>query len=229
MAAGGKSTLVVIVGLQLLDSVDNAMFGVFAPEIRESLAPSSSTIAVVAALAAVMLALGALPLRLLGDRKPRTTIAGISTLIWAAAAAWLSGAQAMTHLVAARVLAGIGKANDGPIQMSILTDAYPSSGRGRVLRIHRGAQPFIVIGPLLAAAFAALMPGEAWRWAFLFLALPIVLLGLSALRLREPVSGSLRAGCCQQERIHPTVANPQLLLRVVALGAFGLCSATVPV
>ncbi|MET9230358.1 MFS transporter [Lentzea sp. NPDC003310] len=230
LGTGGRATVGVLAGLQVLDSVDGVMFVVFAPEIRESLGISTGAIGVVGALAGVMVALAALPLGLLGDRRRRTTIAGIATLAWAAAAGLLGLVQHVWQAVVVRVVAGAGKANEGPIQSSLLVDAYPPEGRGRVLGLHRGGQPLgIVAGPLLAAAFAALIPAEhePWRWAFAFLALPALLLGVAALRLPEPVrrySTTTPRGALRQLRKIPTFVGV-----VVSLGAFGVSVTTVPI
>ncbi|HEX6339774.1 MFS transporter [Umezawaea sp.] len=246
VSAGGGTTLVVIAGFQALDSVDNAMFGVFAPDVRESLGLTSSEITLVAALAGVMVAVGALPLGWLGDRRRRTTVAGLCALVWTAAIAFLGVVQSFWQLVTTRVVAGIGKASEGPVQVSILSDAYPPAGRGRVLGIHRGAQPLgIIAGPVLAGIFALLVPEghEPWRWAFLFLAVPGLVVGLSALRLREPVRGHFEQEALLGGDPSPNPSATPVPLRVafarlrkirtfsfvmVALGAFGLCVATVP-
>ncbi|GAB3430502.1 MFS transporter [Actinophytocola sediminis] len=245
LAVGGPATLGVLVGLQLLDSVDNVMFVVFAPEIRDSLGLSSAAVAVVGALAGVLVSLAALPLGLLADRYRRTTIAGVCTLVWAAAAGLLGMVQNLWQIVVIRILAGIGKANEGPVQNAILTDTYPPGGRGRVFGLHRGAQPLgIVTGPLLAAACAALIPDahEPWRWAFAFLAVPALVLGLAALRLREPVRGRFEREALLAGAPAPSVrpGSPRTAFRrlrqirtfsfvMVALGAFGLCVTTAPI
>lgn len=230
LATGGRATVGVLAGLQVLDSVDGVMFVVFAPEIRESLGISTAAVGVVGALTGVMVALAALPLGLLGDRHRRTTIAGVATLVWAAAAGLLGLVQNLWQASAARIVAGIGKANEGPIQSSLVVDAYPPAGRGRVLGLHRGGQPLgIVAGPLVAAAFAALIPEEhePWRWAFAFLAVPALLLGFAALRLPEPPrqhSTSTTRGVFTSLKKIPTLVGV-----VVALGTFGISVTTVPI
>ncbi|USX55090.1 MFS transporter [Lentzea sp. HUAS12] len=230
LATGGGATVGVLAGLQVLDSVDGVMFVVFAPEIRESLGISTAAVGVVGALTGVMVALAALPLGLLGDRYRRTTIAGVATLVWAAAAGLLGLVQNLWQASAARVVAGIGKANEGPIQSALLVDAYPPAVRGRVLGLHRGGQPLgIVAGPLVAAAFAALIPEEhePWRWAFAFLAVPALVLGFAALRLPEPArqhsSASSRGVFASLRKI------PTLVGVVIALGTFGISVTTVPI
>ncbi|MGN9789432.1 MFS transporter [Nonomuraea sp. ZG12] len=247
VSAGGGTMLGVLLGLQLLDSVDNAMFSIFAPEIRESLGIGSAAVATVGTLAGVMVFVAALPLGLLGDRRRRTTIAGVCTLLWAVAAALLGLVQNLWQVVMVRILAGIGKANEGPIQVSLLTDAYPPAGRGRVLGVHRGGQPLgIVIGPLLVVLFAAIIPGEyePWRWAFAFVAVSGLVLALATLRLREPVRGRFEQEAMLGDELLPNPTTWQVPLLaafaqlrkirtfyfvMIALGAFGLAATTVPI
>ncbi|MFD4675260.1 MFS transporter [Lentzea sp. NPDC058450] len=226
-ATGGRATIAVLAGLQVLDSVDGVLFVVFAPEIRTSLGISTGAVGILGALAGVMVAAAALPLGLLGDRHSRTRIAGIATVVWAAAAALLGLVHSLWQAVAVRIVAGAGKANEGPIQSSLLTDAYPAHGRGRVLGLHRAGQPLgIVVGPLIAAAFAAAIPAEhdPWRWAFAFLAVPALLLGIAAYRLPEPPRRTTRSGTFSQLKKIRTFTGV-----MVALGAFGVSVTTVPI
>ncbi|WP_434443712.1 MFS transporter [Lentzea sp. E54] len=230
LSTGGRATLVAFMGLQVLDSVDGVMFIVFAPEIRDSLGISTPAVSVLGALTGLMVAVAALPLGLLGDRYRRTTIAGVATLIWAAAAGLLGTVQTLWQAVALRVAAGIGKASEGPIQTSLLVDAYPPAGRGRVLGLHRGGQPLgTVIGPLLAAAFAAMIPAEhePWRWAFAFLAIPALLLAFTAFRLPEPRAAKVTPSV--RDAFRGLLKIRTFVLVMVALGAFGMSVTTVPI
>ncbi|MBP2479468.1 MFS family permease [Crossiella equi] len=243
LAVGGRATLGVLLGLQVLDSVDGVLLVVFAPEIRAALGLGTAAVSAVGSLAGVMVALAALPLGILGDRHRRTTIAGVCTLLWAAAAGLLGLVQSLWQVVVIRILAGIGKANEGPIQAALLVETYPPAGRGRVLGLHRAAQPLgIVLGPLLASAVAVLVPAEhePWRWAFVLLALPALLLGLATLRLREPERGRYEREALGHGVPPPAPAPARAafarLRRIrtfssvmVALGAFGLCVVAAPV
>ncbi|GLY47321.1 putative transporter [Lentzea sp. NBRC 102530] len=227
-ATSGRATIGVLAGLQVLDSVDGVVFVVFAPEIRAALGVSTATIGVVGALAGVMVAVAALPLGLLGDRRSRTRIAGVATFVWAAAAALLGLVHTLWQAVALRIVAGAGKANEGPIQSSLLTDAYPAQGRGRILGLHRAGQPLgIVAGPLVAAAFATAIPAqhEPWRWAFAFLAVPALVLGVAAYRLPEPPRHATQTrGTFRRLRKIRTFTGV-----MVALAAFGVSVTTVPI
>ena len=147
---GGRRTVFVLSGLVVLDAADNAAFGVLAPDIQETLHLSTTTITVIAALAGFTVSIAALPLGVLGDRRRRTALAGISTLLWAGASVLTALAQVAWQLVLIRTLSGIGKANEGPVQSALLTDAYPPQGRGKIFAVHRAGLPAgILLGPVL--------------------------------------------------------------------------------
>lgn len=247
ISIGGRATLGLLFGLAVLDSVDSAMFTVFAPDIRDSLGVGTTAIAIVGALGGVMVSLGAIPLGTMGDRYRRTAIAGICTLGWAVAAVLLGFVQSLWQLVVVRVVAGMGKANEGPIQSSLLTDTYPPAGRGRVFGVHRSGLPLgILLGPALAAVVALLVPsGHAeWRWAFAVLAIPSALLALGVLRLPEPTRGRFEQEALLGGELPPDPEALPITLEaafarlkkirtfyfvMIALGALGLCVTTVPI
>jgi len=245
-ASGGRRTVFVLSGLALIDSADNAAFGILAPDIQDSLGLGTTMITVIAALAGFTVFVAALPLGVLGDRFRRTLIAGVSTLLWAGASVLTAAAQAAWQLVIIRVLSGIGKANDGPIHGSLLADAYPPRGRGKMFAIHRAGQPIgILIGPALLGLVASQAGGdEGWRWAFAAMAVPAILLGLVTLFLPEP-----KRGRWEQEEVLGGELRPltdevpvtlggafarlkkvkTFYLIMVSLGAFGFAITTVPI
>jgi ABC-type branched-subunit amino acid transport system ATPase component/predicted MFS family arabinose efflux permease len=246
LSVGGWATIGVLFGLGLIDAIDNAAFGVLAPNIQESLHLSDGGIGIVGALAGLTLFVAAIPLGVLGGRVRRTAVAGFSTMLWAVAALFTGLSQMVWQLVAVRVIAGIGKANEGPIQSSLLVDAYPPEGRGRIFAIQRIASPAgIIIGPLLAGGIAALAGGDdGWRWAFVCLAVPAGLLGLVALALREPERGRYDRIAAKDHETglgdsEPPIAISAAFARLKkiktfyfimsALGAFGFAVTTVPI
>jgi ABC-type branched-subunit amino acid transport system ATPase component/predicted MFS family arabinose efflux permease len=243
---GGRATIGVLLGLAVLDSTDNSMFTLLAPDIRRSLHTSTTLITFIGALAGVTVTIAAIPLGALGDRVRRTWIAGASAVVWSVAAVLTGIVGAAWQMVGIRTLSGLGKANEGPIHTSILTDAYPPEGRGRIFGIRQGGLPLgIMIGPAIGGLVASIVGGpNGWRWAFPILAIPGVLLGLAAMRLPEP-----RRGRFEQEEILggelPADANAlpvsisaafarlkkvkTFYFIMAALGAFGLSVTTVPI
>lgn len=244
--SGGRSTVLVLSGLAVIDAADNAGFGILAPDIRQSLHLSTTMITVAAALAGFTVFLAALPLGLLGDRKRRTAIAGICTLVWAAASVLTAAAQSAFQLVLIRVLSGIGKANEQPIHSALLADAYPPRARGKIFGIHRAGLPAgILIGPALLGGVATLAGGpDGWRWAFLAMTVPAAVLGLAALLLPEPARGryeqlevlghqfatsgndapvSLGGAFAKLKKVRT------FYLCMISLGAFGFAITTVPI
>ncbi|MFD2422645.1 MFS transporter [Amycolatopsis pigmentata] len=240
---GGRRTIFVLSGLAVLDAADSAGFGVLAPDIQKSLHLSTTTITVTAALAGFTVSFAALPLGVLGDRMRRTLIAGVSTLLWAGASVLTAVAQAAWQLALIRTLSGIGKANEGPVQSALLTDAYPPRGRGKIFAIHRAGLPVgILLGPALLGGVASVAGGgDGWRWAFAFMAVPAVILGVTTLSVPEPERGRFEAGD------HSAAAKPDdpavtlrtafaslrkvrtFSLIMVSLGAFGFAVTTVPI
>ncbi|WP_275559354.1 MFS transporter [Streptomyces sp. 5-6(2022)] len=243
---GGRRTIFVLSGLAVLDAADNAGFGVLAPDIRESLRLSTTTITVIGALAGFAVSIAALPLGVLGDRMRRTAIAGVSTLLWAVASVLCSVAQVAWQLVLIRTLSGIGKANEGPVQSALLTDAYPPRGRGKIFAIHRAGLPVgILLGPALLGGVASLAGGDdGWRWAFAFMAVPAVILGVTTLFLPEPERGKFEQLEMPGHSVATTPDDPEVTLSaafarlkkvrtfnliMVSLGAFGFAVTTVPI
>lgn len=191
IASGGLALAATLTALTLVDSIDNAAFAVLGPEIQATLHLSDTWIGLVGALGGLLVILAAVPMGLLGDRYKRTAVVGVSSVVWGAFAVATGLAHNLFLLVVARSGAGIAKANEGPIQNSLLADGYPIGGRNRIYALHRAGQPFgLLAGPVLAGSIAAVAGGaQGWRWAFPVLAMPAVVLGIRALLLREPARG----------------------------------------
>ena len=243
---GGRRTVLVLSSLAVLDAADNAGFGVLAPDIQESLNLSTTMITIIAALAGFTVSLAALPLGLLGDRMRRTAIAGVCTLLWAGASVFTSVAQAAWQLVLIRTVSGLGKANEGPVQSALLTDAYPPRGRGRIFALHRAGLPLgILIGPGLLGGVASYVGGgDGWRAAFIVMAIPAVLLGIATLFLPEPTRGRFEQLEVLGETITNSTDDPRVTLSgafarlkkvrtfyliMISLGAFGFAVTTAPI
>jgi ABC-type branched-subunit amino acid transport system ATPase component/predicted MFS family arabinose efflux permease len=246
LSRGGPATLAVLTALAFMDDVDRAAFAVLSPNIQADLGLSDGAIGLIGAIGGLLLFVAAIPLGYLADRMRRTTLTGICTLVWAGAAALTGLVRGGLELVAVRTLAGVGKANETPVHNSLLADAYPIEGRNRVYAVHRTSAPAgLAVGPVVAGTIAALVGGAAgWRWAFVALAVPAVLLALLALALPEPKRGrneqlavlGAELEADPDELPIPVGAAFARLKKIktfyyflVALGAFGFAIVTAPI
>ena len=246
LRSGGATTLVILTLLAFMDDVDRAAFAVLGPDIQDDLGLSDFVLGLVGAIGGLLLFVAAIPLGYLADRFRRTTLVGICTLIWAGGAAVTGLVRNGVELVAMRVVAGIGKANETPVHNSLLADAYPIAGRNRVYAFHRTSQPAgLAVGPVLAGGIATLIGGTAgWRWAFVALAVPAVVLAVLALLLPEPTRGRNEQLAVLGEELErdenelsiPVGAAFARLKKIktfyyflVALGAFGFSVVAAPI
>ena len=193
LARWGGGPLAVLFALNVVDELDRIALITLAPDIRDAFGLSDAAIGAINGIGAVIIVTMAIPFAVLGDRRSfRTKLAGIAALTWAGVVFATGLARNTAQLVLTRMLSGIGKASVDPIHSSLLADYYPAEARARVYGVHQSANAAAVIfGPLLAGGIAAVAGGTAgWRWAFVVLAIPSVIAGLAALRLREPKRGA---------------------------------------
>ena len=128
-----------------------------------------------------------LPIAVLADRTNRVRIALIGALVGAAFSIGLGVAQGV--VVATIMLVGVsmGQAVIFPTHNSLLADYYPVPARPRIYSAHRsGISLGAIVGVLLGAGLAAVF---TWRAPFFFFAVPIVVVVIIGLRLREPPRG----------------------------------------
>jgi ABC-type branched-subunit amino acid transport system ATPase component/predicted MFS family arabinose efflux permease len=211
--AGGASMVVVLALITIAEQLERAAGGVLAPDIQDTLDISDTTLIGISAFGGVALVLGAVPLAWLADRVSRVRIVWIATLGWAAATALHGLVVNPFQLFNARVAVGFGQAYSVPVFASLLTDTYPIQGRARAYSLYWLAQPIgLLFGPFVAGALADAAGGtEGWRSAYLFLAIPPVLLGLVALvTLREPARGRYEQELVLGETLSAATARTEL-------------------
>jgi ABC-type branched-subunit amino acid transport system ATPase component/predicted MFS family arabinose efflux permease len=207
LRAGGSAMVIVLGLITIAEQLERAAGGVLAPDIQKTLHMSDTTLIGVSAFGGVALVLGAVPLAWLADRMSRVRIVWIATIGWAVATALNGLVVNPFQLFCTRVGVGFGQAYSVPVFASLLTDTYPIQGRGRAYSLYWMAQPLgLLAGPFLAGYLADTAGGdEGWRWAYLCLAVPPLLLALLAFALlREPPRGRY-----EQELVLGEVIAPQ--------------------
>ncbi len=187
----GISTFAVLAIIVGLDNLQSSGLAVLAPNIRSSFHVSQGAIVFVAGISGGFLVLGILPMGWLADRFRRGPIIAVATFAFGVMV-FLSGlAVNIFMFFCARFGAGISQASTQTVHGSLLADTYPISLRGRI-----GAAMGIATGiaaalsPILVGSIATAVGGpDGWRWAFYILAVPVVVVAVAALGLREPPRG----------------------------------------
>jgi ABC-type branched-subunit amino acid transport system ATPase component/sugar phosphate permease len=179
--------LLVLFGLNAVDELDRAAFGILLPEIRDAFGLDiQGVLTVVGAIGLVALLLQ-VPVAYLADRGNRVRIATLGAAAWGVFSLLTGLATGIVALAVYRIGSGLGKAVVDPTHNSLLADYYDIESRARVFSFHRAANALgSFLGPLLAGVLAY---SFGWRSPFLLFALPTFVLVLLALRLREPTSG----------------------------------------
>jgi len=134
-----------------------------------------------------------IPIAALADRSNRRNILAVSLFIWSGVTALCGVAQNYAQLLLARVAVGIGEAGGTAPSTAIVADNFPAARRPLALTIY-------ALGACIGAWLGSSVAGQAaeargWRFAFLVLGAPGVLLALLVwLTVREPRRGQLDAG-----------------------------------
>jgi len=192
LKAGGTAMVLVLALITIAEGLERAAGGVLSPDVQDTLNISDTTLIGISAFGGVALVLGAIPLAWLADRMSRVKIVWIATIGWAVATALNGLVVNPFQLFCSRVGIGFGQAYSVPVFASLLTDTYPIQGRARIYSLYWLSQPIgLLLGPFVAGFIANTAGGEeGWRWTYLILAIPPLLLAMVALVfLREPPRG----------------------------------------
>jgi ABC-type branched-subunit amino acid transport system ATPase component/sugar phosphate permease len=188
---GGRFLFLILVLLAVVEELDRAAVTVLAPDIQSSLGVSDTVLAALVGASGVLFVLGAVPMGVLADRTNRIRIIGVTTLVWGVLVALTAAVRTTFQFGVTRLGTGLGQSNALPVQGSVLADAYPIAGRGRVYALVGAGRPLgQLVGPLLAGAVAAIAGGATgWRWSFVAAAIPALVLGALVLTRKDPVRG----------------------------------------
>ncbi len=188
---GGPSIFVVLTLINSFDELESAALAVLAPDIARTFGVSNGAIVFLTAAAGAFIVLGAVPMGWLADRVRRGPIVGVSSIVFTAMLVLSGLAGNIFTFFLTRLGGGVAKANTGPVHGSMLADAYPLGVRGRLAAAGGIAGRIMAtISPLLVGAIAAIAGGvEGWRWVYLLVGLPVLVLAWLAFALPEPTRG----------------------------------------
>jgi branched-chain amino acid transport system ATP-binding protein len=117
--------LLILFGLNAVDELDRAAFGILAPEIRDEFGLGfQGLLTLIAVVAAAALALQ-VPIAGMADRHPRVRLAMMGALAWSICSFSTGLATGIVFLGFVRSGSAIGKAVNDPTHNSLLADWFP--------------------------------------------------------------------------------------------------------
>jgi branched-chain amino acid transport system ATP-binding protein len=177
----------VLFGLNVVDELDRAAFGVLTPNIRDHFGLDLTGILTVISLSYVAAFLLAVPIGFYADRLPRIPIMVVGASLWCFFSVTTGLAATIWMLGISRAGAGLGRAVNDPVHNALLADYYDIPVRPRVYSIHRYANALgQFIGPLAGGLIAYYTD---WRVPFFVFAIATAVFIVLAMRLRDPVRG----------------------------------------
>src|SRR5687768_8672144 len=219
---GARSSLVLLLLINLFNYIDRYVLAAVEPKIREEFfAPDDpNALAKMGSLATAFMVsymVAAPVFGWLADRMSRWLLVGIGVILWSLASGGSGLATSMAVLLVTRCFVGIGEAAYGPVAPTILSDLYPVAIRGRILSwfylaIPVGSALGYVVGGQLAEMAGGDANREAWRWPFYAVVLPGLLLGVWALFMRDPRQGTPDAAAARTKTTR--LADYLVLLRI---------------
>jgi ABC-type branched-subunit amino acid transport system ATPase component/predicted MFS family arabinose efflux permease len=184
---GPVYALLILFGLNMVTQMNDTSFGILLPNIRDAFHLSNAGILSVVAVAAVVGLALQVPIAQAADRHNRVRLMLLGATIFAGFVFGTGLAIAAWMLVLMQSGAGVGKATVGPTHNPLIADWYPINSRPRVYSFYFGSNAVgAFVGPILAGLLAAWL---GWRAPFIVLSVPVVILVLLGLRLREPSRG----------------------------------------
>jgi ABC-type branched-subunit amino acid transport system ATPase component/predicted MFS family arabinose efflux permease len=189
---GGWWMFIVLTAIVLLAELEESAVYVLAPEIRRTFHISEGAIVFIGTASAAFFVLGAVPMGWLADRVKRVPIVAWSSILFGVSVMASGFAVNAFMLFWTRFATGITKANTIPVHGSLIADAYPIGVRARVSAITQGGARALgqTSSPILAAAIAKAAGGpEGWRWVWYLLGLPVAVVAIGAVVMKEPSRG----------------------------------------
>ncbi len=181
--------LVVLFGLNAFDEFDREAFTIMLPNIQRFFGIDTLALTSLYAAVGVAVLLIEVPLAHFADRSKRTNLVAGGALVFSL----FTGMTGMIPfgffwlMYIARGGSVLGRAVERPVHRALLSDYYPVEARPSVFAFHSAANTMgQFAAPLLAGTIAYYF---GWRYPFLLFAIPTVIFGLLALRLKEPVRG----------------------------------------
>jgi len=169
--------------VNLLNYLDrNVVYAVFEP-IKRDLNLTDAQLGWLGSAYIIVLSLAALPLGVIGDLRSRRAVITWGVTIWSAATALGGFVRHFWQLFACRALVGFGEAGYNPASQAIIAQYYKGRRRAFAIGVFSVG---MALGGVLGIWFGGVIAEEyGWRWAFIWMGIPGLVLAVLASRLRE--------------------------------------------
>ena len=188
-----RLTINVLLVVYILNFLDRQIVGILAQPIAKELHLSDLHIGLMTGLAFALFYTGlGIPIARYADRPStsRVHVIAVCLMVWSAMTAVCGAAQTFVQLFLARVGVGIGEAGGTPPAHSLIAELASPEKRASALSLYQLGPP---IGGLIAMVMGGYLADSiGWRWAFVVVGAPGILLSLVVLNmLRDPRSSPL--------------------------------------
>lgn len=171
----------------MIDQVDQNIVRGVVPQLQEEFRINDAQVGLLMSAFILVNGLITVPAGYLADRWHRTRAIGHTVVGWSAITALTAGAQNFAQLLSLRALLGFGQAITEPSAGSLIADYYPMHQRGRAFSVRQVLEiAGIGLGIGLGGAVGSTL---GWRWAFVLVGTPGVVIALVVYKLREPRRG----------------------------------------
>jgi MFS family permease len=163
-----------------------------------------------------------IPFGRIADKKSRKILIGIGLLIWSLFSGLTGFAWDFWSLFACRLMVGVGEATLGPAAISLLSDYFPPPKRATVTSIYS-------MGIAVGAGLAAFLGGwlgqhYGWRFTFMLLGFPGVLLAILVFFLKEKPRGAIETESLIGTDWKKLITNKSFILLCLGYALLGLAT-----
>ena len=186
-----RYVLAVMVGINFLNYLDRYILPAVAMKVQAEFHLTDSQVGLLGSAFLLVYAVSTIPFGLWADRGVRKTVVAVGVTIWSFATLFTGLARNYLQLFSARAVMGIGEASYYPAGTALLGDYFKKEGRGRAMSIWAAGT---AVGIAVGFAGGGIVASRfGWRVAFYMTAVPGLIFGLLAFRLREPLRGAAEA------------------------------------
>lgn len=213
-------SLTIVILLAILDGLDRYVLTALLPYLKVEFELSDSQLGLLVSIVSFAIAAFVIPTAYLVDRWSRKKTMALMCGIWSISTGLCAFAGSFSHLMIGRFLVGAGEAGYNPAAQALLSAQFPKKFRSTVLSL---IQMSIGLGSPIGLALGAwLALHYGWRHALGIVAIPGLILALSALLIKdfktqphvkkvEPSQASVKAAAGAETATDPgaAVAPPQ--------------------